>query len=186
MCSQVTTYFNAAYFHENSIFWCKLIASLAQWTRYSTEHSNHEKEGREIGSRSEWTDRYYKVINCDGIGALRMRLSPPGEHWTWRAPAPQPRSDENSDHESQMSEKGEEGKWQIDCVNKSVCVLSWWKRWPQPIQTGVIMCKYGTVFTAEGILWTHIIALLQPSVFRSIQSRRDWVWGEMCVIDSRQ
>ena len=68
--SQVTTYFNAAYFHENSIFWCKLIASLAHWTRYSTEHSNHEKEGREIGSRSEWTDRYYKVINCDGIGCL--------------------------------------------------------------------------------------------------------------------
>lgn len=51
-----------------------------------------------------------------------MRLSPPGEHWTWRAPAPQPRSDENSDHESQMSEKGEEGKWQIDCVNRAVCV----------------------------------------------------------------
>ena len=75
VCSQVTTYFNAAYFHENSIFWCKLIASLAQWTRYSTEHSHHEKEGREIGSRSEWTDRYYKVINCDGIGALRMRPS---------------------------------------------------------------------------------------------------------------
>ena len=48
----------------------KLIASLAQWTRYSTEHSNHEKEGREIGSRSEWTDRYYKVINCDGIGPI--------------------------------------------------------------------------------------------------------------------
>ena len=52
------------------------------------------------------------------------------------------------------------------CQQKCVRVLSWWKRWPHPIQTGVIMCKYGTVFTVEGILWTYycIIATLSLEV----------------------
>ena len=145
MCSQVTTYFNAAYFHENSIFWCKLIASLAQWTRYSAEHSNHEKEGREIGSRSEWTDRYYKVINCDGIGALRMRQ---GLAWV-RLVNTGPSGDRSLVTPVRWELRSRDMKWKGWGRENSKLIVSTevsfhdGKGGHSQSKQGVIMCKYG-------------------------------------------
>ena len=184
--SQVTTYFNAAYFHENSIFWCKLIASLAHWTRYSTEHSNHETEGREIGSRSEWTDRYYKVINCDGIGCLSAHAL------VWVCGPSTGLGGKLTHNLGQMSPGdqvtpgdrgggGEMGKLTVS----TELYPSWWRRWPQPIQTGVLMCRYGTVYWREGR--GYFGEIIGVTLSLEISSPEGIESGEpVCVIDSRQ
>ena len=117
----------------------KLIASLAHWTRYSTEHSNHEKEGREIGSRSEWTDRYYKVINCDGIGCLSAHaLVWVHGLWTRRGLGSHLGSDEirRSGDQVTPGDTGEMGKWTVSTQSFIMDKVA-------TIQTGVLMCKYG-------------------------------------------
>ena len=111
-------------------------------------------------------------------------LSPLSGHWTGRGLASQLRSEKHfEDHETQRV--SEVGKLLIVSITE-YCVLSWWKRWPRLIQTRVLMCKYGnvcSVFTVKGILWRErLLHYCCNPVFRNIQSRRDWKWGERCVL----